>query len=90
MYRNNNTKENICGEYATLDKFIADWRKDPKKDKIRNMLLERGIDLEPMKAEQGMEDVDDFDFISSPRNLATILTSAVILTLKKKFWRLWI
>ena len=25
--------------------------------------LERGIDLEPMKAEQGMEDVDDFDFI---------------------------
>ena len=57
------TKENICGEYATLDKFIADWRKDPKKDKIRNMLLERGIDLEPMKAEQGMEDVDDFDFI---------------------------
>lgn len=57
------TKENICGEYATLDKFIADWRKDPKKDKIRNMLLERGIDLEPMKAEQDMEDVDDFDFI---------------------------
>ena len=27
------------------------------------MLLERGIDLEKMKAEQGMEDVDDFDFI---------------------------
>lgn len=27
------------------------------------MLLERGIDLELMKAEQGLDDVDDFDFI---------------------------
>ena len=27
------------------------------------MLLERGIDLASMKADQGMADVDDFDFI---------------------------
>lgn len=27
------------------------------------MLLERGIDLEAMKADQNMTDVDDFDFI---------------------------
>ena len=27
------------------------------------MLLERGIDLEKMKADQNMSDVDDFDFI---------------------------
>lgn len=27
------------------------------------MLRERGIDLEMMKKDQGMEDVDDFDFI---------------------------
>ena len=27
------------------------------------MLLERGIDLVSMKADQGMADVDDFDFI---------------------------
>lgn len=57
------TKENVRGEYATLDAFIREWRRDPKKDKIRDMLLERGIDLELMKADQGMSDVDDFDFI---------------------------
>ena len=57
------TKENVRGEFATLDAFIREWRQDPKKEKIRDMLLERGIDLELMKAEQGMEGVDDFDFI---------------------------
>lgn len=57
------TKENVRGEYATLDAFIQEWRADPNKTKIRDMLLERGIDLEKMKAEQGMSDVDDFDFI---------------------------
>ncbi len=57
------TKENVRGEYATLDAFIREWRADPKKEKIREMLRERGIDLDKMKAEQGMSDVDDFDFI---------------------------
>jgi type I restriction enzyme R subunit len=57
------TKENVRGEYATLDAFIREWRKDPQKEKIRDMLRERGIDLEAMKADQGMTDVDDFDFI---------------------------
>ena len=57
------TKENVRGEYVTLDAFIREWRRDPKKEKIRDMLRERGIDLELMKADQGMSDVDDFDFI---------------------------
>ena len=57
------TKENIRGEYASLDNFIREWSKEEKKGKIREMLLERGIDLELMKSEQGMVDVDDFDFI---------------------------
>lgn len=57
------TKENIRGEYATLDAFIREWRKDPKKDKIQSILLERGIDSEQLKKEQAMEEVDDFDFI---------------------------
>ena len=57
------TKENIRGEYATLDAFIREWRKDPKKDKIQSILLERGIDIEQLKKEQDMEEVDDFDFI---------------------------
>lgn len=57
------TKENIRGEYASLDNFIRKWSKEEKKEKIREMLLERGIDLELMKADQNMDDVDDFDFI---------------------------
>ena len=36
---------------------------EEKKEKIRELLWERGIDLEQMKAEQNMSDVDDFDFI---------------------------
>lgn len=57
------TKANILGQYATLDLFIEEWRKDPNKDKIRTLLLEHGIDIEQIKKEQNMEDVDDFDFI---------------------------
>lgn len=57
------TKENIRGEYASLDNFIRQWSKEEKKKKIREMLLERGIDLELMKSEQNMSDMDDFDFI---------------------------
>ena len=57
------TKENVRGEYASLDNFIRQWSQEEKKEKIRQLLLDRGIDLEPMKAEQHMSDVDDFDFI---------------------------
>ena len=57
------TKENVLGEYASLDNFIRQWTAEEKKDKIRDLLRERGIDLEAMKAEQDMTDVDDFDFI---------------------------
>ena len=57
------TKHNILNEYATLDLFIEEWRKDPTKDTLKNLLLEHGIDLEAIKKEQQMEDVDDFDFI---------------------------
>ncbi len=57
------TKENIRGEYASLDNFIRQWTAEEKKATIRALLLERGIDLEMMKAEQQMTDVDDFDFI---------------------------
>ncbi len=57
------TRHNILDEYASLDQFIRAWRKDPKKDRLNTMLRERGIDLEKLKAEQGMADVDDFDFI---------------------------
>ena len=57
------TKENVLGQYATLDLFIEEWRNEPKKDKIKKLLLQHGIDIETIKKEQNMEDVDDFDFI---------------------------
>ena len=57
------TKENVRGEYASLDNFIQQWSAQDKKEKIRDLLRERGIDLELMKAEQNMTDVHDFDFI---------------------------
>lgn len=57
------TKENIRGEYASLDNFICQWSAQEKKEKIRDLLHEKGIDLELLKEEQNMTDVDDFDFI---------------------------
>ena len=57
------TKSNILGEYASLDNFIRQWSTKDKKECIRDLLLERGIDLEAMKKSQGLEEVDDFDFI---------------------------
>ncbi len=57
------TKENIRKEYASLDNFINKWSVEEKKDKIRNLFLDRGIDFELLKEEKNMKDVDDFDFI---------------------------
>lgn len=57
------TKESIIGTYQTLDNFIQTWNEEQKKEVIRNMLKEKGIDLELIKKDQNMTDVDDFDFI---------------------------
>lgn len=57
------TKENIRGEYASLENFIRQWSAQEKKEQIRDLLHNRGIDLELLKADQNMTDVDDFDFI---------------------------
>ena len=57
------TKESIIGTYQTLENFIQTWNGEQKKEIIRNMLKEKGIDLELIKKDQNMTDVDDFDFI---------------------------
>ena len=57
------TKESILGTYQTLENFIQTWNGEQKKEIIRNMLKEKGIDLELIKKDQNMSDVDDFDFI---------------------------
>ena len=57
------TKSNIFGEYASLEDFIQKWTAEEKKETIKELFLSRGIDLEAIKADEGMSDVDDFDFI---------------------------
>ncbi|MBR5914918.1 MAG: DEAD/DEAH box helicase family protein [Spirochaetia bacterium] len=57
------TKESILGTYVSLENFISTWTAEQKKEEIRKLFLEKGIDLEMVKKQQNMEDVDDFDFI---------------------------
>lgn len=57
------TRTNIKGEYASLSDFIRKWKESEKKEEIEKSFAEMGIDLKALKADQGMEDVDDFDFI---------------------------
>lgn len=57
------TKRNILGEYATLEKFIRKWSVEDKKVEIQKLFKERGIDLELLKKDKDMADVDDYDFI---------------------------
>lgn len=57
------TKSNILGQYTSLENFVLRWTAEEKKAAIRELLNRQGIDLERMKAEQAMSDVDDFDFI---------------------------
>lgn len=57
------TKSNIINDYASLDNFIKNWSAEDKKASIKELLLEKGIDLDAMKADQNMQNVDDFDFI---------------------------
>ena len=57
------TKENVYGKFSSLDNFILQWSAEEKKAKIQELFSERGIDLEQIKADEGMSDVDDYDFI---------------------------
>ncbi len=57
------TRTNIKGEYASLSDFIRKWKSSDKKKTIEESFKAMGIDLKALKADQGMEDVDDFDFI---------------------------
>ena len=57
------TRTNIKGEYASLSDFIRKWKASDKKKTIEESFMAMGIDLRALKGDQGMEDVDDFDFI---------------------------
>ena len=58
------TKRNIRGNYADLGSFVRKWSQTEKKEAIRQELKLHGIDLDKLKKDQHMEDVDDFDFIT--------------------------
>ncbi|MFA7127021.1 MAG: type I restriction-modification enzyme R subunit C-terminal domain-containing protein, partial [Bacilli bacterium] len=57
------TRTNIVGAYASLENFINRWSAEEKKEKVQELLRIRGIDLDTLKNDQQMKDVDDFDFI---------------------------
>lgn len=57
------TRKNINDTYANMDDFICRWNAAEKKAEITDLLRENGIDLQALKQEQNLEDVDDFDFI---------------------------
>lgn len=58
------TKQNIRHDFASLANFIRQWSAEEKKEIIAKELKEKyHIDLEKLKAEQKLQDVDDFDFI---------------------------
>ncbi len=57
------TKKNIKDTYASLDDFVMRWNAAERKGEIAEMMRESGIDLQALKEDQGMTDVDDFDFI---------------------------
>ena len=58
------TRRNIRGNYADLGSFVRKWSESEKKDAITEELKLHGIDLDQLKKDQHMEDVDDFDFIT--------------------------
>ena len=57
------TRRNLRGEYANLEAFVRNWRENSDHREIREWLAEKGIDIDELKEEQEMEDVDDFDFL---------------------------
>ena len=57
------TRTNVQNEYASLDDFIESWTNNAKKEEIIKLFHDQGIDFEKMKKEEGMDDVDDFDYI---------------------------
>jgi len=58
------TRKNIRHDYADLSAFVRKWSETDKKEAIRTELAKHGIDLEKLKNDEHMGDVDDFDFIA--------------------------
>lgn len=57
------TRKNINDTYVNLDDFINHWNAAERKAEITDLLRENGIDLNALKQERNMANIDDFDFI---------------------------
>lgn len=57
------TKTNILNGYASLENFIKTWKGAERKAIMAEYLAKFGVDIDKLKKEQNMADVDDFDFI---------------------------
>lgn len=57
------TRNNVKGDFASLSDFINKWTASDKRKVIEKSFEDRGIDLEKLKQDQNMTEVDDFDFI---------------------------
>lgn len=57
------TRKNINDTYVNIDDFINHWNAADRKAEITDLLRESGIDLNALKQERHMANVDDFDFI---------------------------
>lgn len=57
------TRKTIVDTYANLSDFILHWNQAERKAEIAELMRESGIDLQALKHDQQMDDVDDFDFI---------------------------
>ena len=52
-----------CEVKIIINDFILHWNAAERKVEITELMRENGIDLQALKHDQGMYDVDDFDFI---------------------------
>lgn len=57
------TRKNFNDTYANLTDFVNHWNAAERKAEIADLMRENGIDLQALKEDRGMGDVDDFDFI---------------------------
>lgn len=57
------TKRNLRKDYSTMDDFIKFWDKLEKKEAIRKECEKFFVDIEELKKDKHMDDVDDFDFL---------------------------
>lgn len=57
------SRDNVLGEYSSLAEFITAWKVADRKKAVLDELESRGVFLEELRQEPGMDGVSDFDLI---------------------------